>query len=127
MEYLINLLKKSLKSLVVTTILIFVLWGMLYSLTDWATVGKYVGIGVVVCIFNTFLANLKKRKVEKIFQVQGMWVIMAGVVLLLFHAGFDAAAVLVAAAIFVSPFFWATVYEGIVGLSLLITIAWQVI
>lgn len=123
MEYFVNLLKKAAKSLIVTTVAIVVLWGALWHLTDFATVAGYFGIGVAVCVLNTWLLNFKKRKVENIFRVQGSWVIMAGAVLVLYYAGFEAAAILVAAAILASPFFWASIYEGIVGLSLLLVLA----
>ena len=123
MDYLAHLLRKAIKSLIVTTILILILWGALYKLTDFGAVATYFGIGVAVCLLNTVIANLRKRKMENVLRVQGSWVVMAGVVLLLYHAGFIAAAVFVAAVILASPFFGATVYEGIVGLTLLITLA----
>lgn len=125
MEYFTNLLKKAFKSVVVTTLLIAVLWGALYHLTDFATVASYVLAGIVVCAINTAIRNIRMHKFESIISVQGNWVVMAGAVLVLYHAGFIPAAVFVAAAIFVSPFFWATICEGIVGLSLLAALAWQ--
>ena len=120
MEYFINLLKKAARSLVVTTILILALWGTLWHLTDLATVGNYFFVGVGVCAFNTVICNYKNRKEKNLLRVQSSWVIMAGLVLVLYHAGFAAAAVFAAAAIFVSPLFWATMYEAFVGLTLLI-------
>lgn len=123
MEYFINLLKKSLKSAVVTTILILVLWVTLYNLTNFETVAVYLGIGVAVCVFNTWVDNLRKRKIVKILQVRSSWIVMAGAVLVLHYAGFTAAAVVTAAAIFAMPFFGATIYEGVVGLTLLVTLA----
>lgn len=123
MVYFYNLLKKSLKSAVVTTVLILVLWGALYHLTDCATIETYFFTGVGVCAFNTVVCNYKKRKMENLLKVQSSWVIMAGLVLLLYHAGFEAAAVFTAAAVLASPFFGATMYEGFVGLTLLINLA----
>lgn len=120
MEYFVNLLKKAARSLVVTTILILVLWGTLWHLTDLATVENYCFIGIGVCAFNTVVCNYKNRKEKNLLKVQSSWVIMAGLVLVLYHAGFEAAAVFAAAAILVSPLFWATIYEGFVGLTLLI-------
>lgn len=124
MEYFIRSIKKSLKSTFITTILILILWGTLYHLTDWAVIKTYILIGVGVCTFNTMLDNLHRRKIQNIFHIQGSWLVLAGMTLILYHAGFEAAAVFAAAAIFASPFFGATLYEGIVGLSLLITLAW---
>ena len=123
MVYFYNLLKKSLKSAVVATVLILVLWGALYHLTDWATIDTYFFTGVGVCAFNTVVCNYQKRKMENLLKVQSSWVIMAGLVLLLYHAGFEASAVFTAAAILASPFFGATMYEGFVGLTLLINLA----
>lgn len=123
MEYFIESLKKALKSVVIITVLIVILWGMLYHLTNFSTIKAYLMIGLGICLFNTLLDSLQKKKVQKIFYVNGLWIVMAGMVLVLYHAGFEAAAVCAAAAIFASPFFGATLYEGIVGLSLLITLA----
>lgn len=123
MEYFINLLKKSLKSMVIATILILVLWVSLYNLTDFETVATYFLIGVAVCVFNTWIDNLRKRKIKNILHVRSSWIIMAGMVLVLHHAGFTAAAVVTAAVIFAIPFFGATICEGIVGLTLLVTLA----
>jgi len=120
-----RLLKKAFKSLVVSICLIALLWGLLYHLTDWSAVITYLEIGVAVCFLNTLISNLQKRKVEQIIYVSSGWIIMAGVVLVLYHTGFIAAAVFAAAVFLASPFFGASVYEGIVGLSLLITLAWQ--
>lgn len=125
MEYFINLLKKVAKSVLVSTVLIMFLWGVLYHLTDFETVTHYFGIGVAVCLLNTLLRNLQKRKMENVFYVSAYWIIMAGAVLVLYHAGFTAAAVFVAAAVLVSPLFWASIYEGIVGLTLLIVLGMQ--
>ena len=122
MEYFVNLLKKAVKSMVVTTILILVLWGTLWHLTDFATIEAYFFTGVGVCALNTVILNCQKHKTESLLQVQSSWIIMAGVVFVLYHAGFEAAAVFVAAAILVSPLFWASIYEGIVGLTLLINL-----
>lgn len=122
MVYFYGLLKKLLKSAVITTGLIFVLWGALYNLTDWATINTYFLTGAGVCLVNTIICNYQKRKIENLFKVQSSWVVMAGLVLLLYHAGFEAAAVFTATAILASPFFGASVYEGVVGLSLLINL-----
>ena len=103
--------------------LILVFWSALYHLTDFGTVFKYVGIGVFVCMINTLILNLRQRKFVTVFQVKSSWVVMAGVVLVLYHAGFEAAAVFTAAAFMASPLFWATLYEGIVGLTLLAVLA----
>lgn len=116
------MLKKAVRSTVITVVLILMLWGILYHLTDFKTVESYFWTGVGVCVLNTFFYNLRKHEIENLFQVQLNWVVMAGVVLVLYHAGFMPAAVFVAAAILVSPLFWATMYEGIVGLTLLITL-----
>ena len=123
MEYLIHLFKKALKSAIITIFLIAVTWITLYELTDFDTVKNYFWTGLAVCAANTMIANLRKHRIENLLQLQGNWIVMAGVVLVLYHAGFVAAAVFSAAAIFALPFFGATVYEGIVGLSLLITLA----
>ncbi|MBQ8480997.1 MAG: hypothetical protein IJ532_00485 [Alphaproteobacteria bacterium] len=123
MEYFINLLRKALKSMLITTVLVLTLWITLYNLTDFNTVSNYFWMGVAVCSANTVLSNLRSHKFENLFQVQGSWVVMAGLVLVLYHAGFEAAAVFTAAAILASPFFGATVYEGIVGFTLLVTLA----
>jgi len=123
MEYFVNLLKKAARSLVVTTLLILVLWGTLWHLTDLTTVETYIFMGMAVCAFNTVVCNCKNHQEKNLLKVQSSWVIMAGLVLVLYHAGFEAAAVFAAAAIFASPFFGATIYEGIVGLTLLINLA----
>ncbi len=123
MVYFYSLLKKSLKSAVVTIVLILVLWGILYNLTDFTTVSNYFWTGVAVCVLNTLISNLRKRKIDNIIRVQSSWIVMAGLVLMLYHAGFEAAAVFTAAAILASPFFGMTIYEGIVGFTLLVTLA----
>lgn len=109
--------------MVVTTVLIFALWGVLWHLTDLETVETYIFMGMAVCAFNTVICNYKNRKEKNLLKVQSSWVVMAGLVLVLYHAGFEAAAVFAAAAILVSPLFWATIYEGFVGLTLLINLA----
>lgn len=124
MEYFKNLFRKAAQSFVISTVLIVFLWGTLYYLTDFSTIADYFFIGLLVCVLNTLISNLSKPK-KNVLYVQSSWIIMAGAVLVLYHTGFDAAAVLLAAAIFVSPFFWASLAEGIVGLSLLITLAWM--
>lgn len=121
--YIINGCRKTLKSMIVTTVLIAVLWSLLYSLTDFATVLTYFWVGVAVHIINSLIYNLKNRGPKFEIIVRGHWTVMAGVVLVLYHAGFEAAAVFAAAAILVSPFFWATVYESIVGATLLMMLA----
>lgn len=123
MSYFTSLLGKAIKSMIVTVILIMVLWGTLYHLTDLATVTAYFWTGVTVCFCNALIANLRAKKIKNLIIVQGSWVIMAGLVLVLYHAGFVTASVFVAAAIFASPFFWASIYESFVGLTLLITLA----
>ena len=125
MEYFINSLKKAAKSMLISTVLILFLWGLLYHLTDFETVTNYFWTGVAVCSANTLLSNLRKRRIENLFHVSGYWIIMAGAVLVLYHAGFTVAAVFVAAAVLVSPLFWASIYEGIVGLTLLIVLGMQ--
>ncbi len=123
MEYFVNMLKKAAKSALIVNALILTLWGTLYALTDLETVVDYFWIGFVVCLLNSLIIYLRRTKTKIIFHVQSSWLIMAGVVLVLYHAGFAAAAVVVAAAILASPFFWASIYEGIVGLSLLLMLA----
>ena len=130
MEHFINYLesfimafKKMVKSMVGLALLIVALWGTLYHLTDDVTVFRYLLAGAAVCALNTWIINLSKHKMENVFSIRSGWVIVAGLVLLLYHAGFAAAAVFVAAVMMASPFFWATVCEGIVGLSLLIALA----
>lgn len=123
MEFFIYLFKRALKSTIITIILIVALWITLYELTDFDTVKNYFWTGLAVCAANTMIANLRKHRIENLLQIQGVWIIMAGVVLVLYHAGFVAAAVFTAASFFALPFFGATVYEGIVGLTLLITLA----
>lgn len=125
MDYFVYLWKKFLKSHFEFLIKVLLVWGILYHLTDFKTILSYFWLGVCVCAANTFIANLRKRKIENIMHVQQNWVIWAGFVLLLYHAGFTPAAVLVSAAILVSPFFGATIYESVVGLSLLITLIRQ--
>lgn len=112
--------------MVITTVLTVILWRTLYHLTDFTTVANYILSGVVVCTLNTLLYDFSKRKLEKLFWVKASWVVAAGSVLVLYHAGFSAAAVLLAGAFFASPFFGATIYEGIVGFSLLIILAWLI-
>ena len=111
--------------MLISTVLILLLWGLLYHLTDFETVTNYFWTGVAVCSANTLLSNLRKRRIENLFHVSGYWIIMAGAVLVLYHAGFTVAAVFVAAAVLVSPLFWASIYEGIVGLTLLIVLGMQ--
>ena len=123
MEYFICLIKKLIKSAIISIVLIVLLWGTLYNLTDLVTISGYFVTGVSVCVVNTMIANLRKRKIENIFHVSLSWVIMAGLVLVLDHAGFEAAAVCTAAAILASPFFGMSLYEGIVGFTLLVTLA----
>lgn len=123
MEYCSYLLRKTVKSTIIVTVLIVVLWFTLYNLTDFTTISNYFGLGMAVCIFNTVMMNLKAGKFQKIIYIQSFWIIVAGFVLVLFHAGFETAAVLVAAATFASPFFGATIYEGVIGLTLLIILA----
>ena len=93
MEYFINSLKKAVKSMFITTAMILLLWGVLYHLTDFETITNYFWIGVAVCSINTVISNLRKRRIENILHVSGYWIIMAGIVLVLHHAGFTAAAV----------------------------------
>ena len=109
-------------SLIIQVLLV---WGILYHLTDGQTICNYFWTGFVVCACNNFIANLRKRELKVSFHVQGNWIVFAGLVLLLFHAGFDAAAIFVATAILCSPFFGATIYDSFVGLSLLVTLARQ--
>ena len=125
-KYILILMKKAIKSTLVTTCLILILWGTLYKLTNFATVHTYFWLGVVICVLNTWIDNLRKRKIANVIHVQSFWIVVAGAVLMFHHAGFEAAAVLLAAACFASPFFGATIYEGVVGLSLLITLAWLI-
>ncbi len=120
MNYLLYQLRRALQSLVITVLLIAVLWGLLYHLTDARTVSNYFWCGVSVCSINTVISCLRTHKFDSLIRVCGHWVIMAGVVLVLYHSGFVAAAVFVAAAILALPFFGATLYEGIVGLTLLL-------
>lgn len=119
MNYLFYQLRRALQSMVITILLIAVLWSLLYHLTDARTVSNYFWCGLAVCSANTIIANIRTRKIDLI-RVCGSWVVMAGVVLVLYHGGFVAAAVLAAGAFFASPFFGATLYEGFVGLTLLI-------
>ena len=108
--------------MVISTILILALWWVLYDLTDSATIRKYFWIGMVVCVLNTLIYNLSQRRIKKILWVRSTWIVMAGAVLVLYYTGFEVAAVFLAAVIFASPFLGATIYEGIVGLTLLITL-----
>ena len=121
--YLIYQLKKLLHDHLYFMIQVLLVWGMLYHLTDGQTIRNYFWTGFIVCACNSFIAYLRKRKA--IFHTQGNWIVWAGFVLLLHHAGFEAAAVLVAAAILCSPFFGATIYDSFVGFSLLFTLARQ--
>lgn len=122
MKYFISLFEKNLKMMVFSAILIVVLWGTLYHLTDFETVTSYFWTGFAVCACNTFIANLRAKRINNLISVQGTWIIMAGNVLVLYHAGFEAAAVFVAAAILASPFFGARIYESFVGFTLLVTL-----
>ena len=122
MNYIFELLNKSCGKAVVSTFLIVILWGALYHLTDFETITNYFWTGVAVCVVNTWIANLRKHQIKNIIHTQSNWIIMAGVVWLLFHAGFEAASVFVATAILVSPLFWASIYESFVGFSLLVTL-----
>lgn len=123
MEYFINIMKKAIKSMVISIALIIFLWSALYSLTDFATIGAYLSYGLAVCLINTIIANLRAHRIENVLKVSSSWIIMAGAVLVLYHSGFTAAAIFLSAAILASPFFGASLYESIVGLSLLITLA----
>ena len=125
MEYLNYLLKKAVKSTLITTVLILVLWSTLIHLAGIGAVLGYLLIGAVVCWINAIIFSLKTGKLI-FFRVEASWVIMAGVVLVLHHAGFEIAAVFVAAAIFAAPFFWATICEGVVGLSLILALMYIV-
>lgn len=120
---LYQMLKKAVKSWALATCLIALLWGVLYHLTDWETICGYFWTGVAACCANTFLANLRKHRIDNIIHVSSNWILMAGLVLVLYHAGFESAAVFVAAVILASPFLGASVYEGIVGFTLLVTLA----
>lgn len=124
MDYFTFLTKKSLRIIVITTIAILVVWGAIYHLTDMKTICVYVLIGFIVCLINSIIPHLY-RKSRTLFSVKGNWVIMAGVVLLLYHAGFEGASVFAAAVITALPFFGGTIYESIIGISLLITLAHQ--
>ncbi len=106
----------------VETLLILVLWGTLYNLTDLATVTKYFWIGVAVCMLNTIVRNFKLKS-KSVIHVSARWIVMAGLVLVLHHAGFEVAAVFTASVFLASPFFGATVCEGIVGFTLLVILA----
>ncbi|MBR3677107.1 MAG: hypothetical protein IKN71_08255 [Alphaproteobacteria bacterium] len=122
-EPLYQLLKKAFKSTVVSICLIALLWGLLYHLTDWSTLCGYFWTGVAVCCANILLSGLLKRRFDKIIYLSANWVIMAGLVLVLYHAGFASAAVFVAAVFLASPFLGASLYEGVVGFTLLVTLA----
>lgn len=123
MENFIYLIKKMLKSIVIVSILTLAIWGTLLHLTDFDTIRAYLNAGFVVCMVNTILFNLQQQKFEKFFQIKASWVLVAGFVLLLYHSGFEVAAVFVAATMFASPFLGATIYESTVGLSLLMVLA----
>jgi phosphatidylserine synthase len=123
MHYFIYLIKKATRAMIISTALSVVAWGVLYHLTNWETIVSYFWTGVAVCAGNTLVDNLRARKMKNVLHVQANWVIMAGVVLVLYHAGFTAAAVFGAAAILASPFFGATIYEAFVGFTLLVTLA----
>ena len=122
MDYLTNLIKRSLQSLIVTTILVLGLWGILYHLTNIPTLVYYIFLGAMFCSLNTLIYN-SRAHTKNLIWIKSSWLIMAGVVLVLYHAGFVTAAVFVAATIFASPFFWASIYEGIVCISLLLVLA----
>jgi hypothetical protein len=117
------LLKKSIRALAVSVVIIFILWTALYHLTDAETVKNYFWTGAAVYAGNNLIYNLSLPKIKKTIHLPCSWIIMAGVVLVLYHAGFEAAAVFAAATIFASPFLGATIYEGFVGFTLLITLA----
>lgn len=125
MENLNYILKKTVKSAVVTTVMILVLWSILIHLAGLGAVFGYLLIGAVVCWINAIIFSLKTGKLI-FFRVETSWVIMAGVVLVLYHAGFQIAAVFAAAAIFASPLFWASICEGVVGLSLILALMYIV-
>ncbi len=123
LNYCLYQLKKFRRIFCWTNVVIALLWGALYYLTDWETVSNYFFIGILVCAVNTLIYNISLHRMVHLLWMQYQWMIMAGVVLVLYHAGFTAAAVFAAAAILISPFFWASIYEGIVGLSLLLMLA----
>ena len=123
MNYFIYLCKKAMRLAVIQTVLIVVAWGLLYHLTNWETLVSYFWIGVAVCLANTVVDNLRAQKIKNVIHVQANWVLMAGIVLVLYHAEFEAAAVFAAAVMLASPFFGATIYEGFVGFTLLVTLA----
>ena len=123
MNYFIYLCKKAMRSAVIQTVLIVVAWGLLYHLTNWETIVSYFWIGVAVCSANTIVDNLRAHKMKNVLHVQANWIVMSGIVLMLYHAGFEAAAVFAAAVFLASPFFGATIYEGFVGFTLLVTLA----
>ena len=122
LEYVLYLLRKALKTEMIYAVLGGLLWSLLYSLTDFETVCHYFWIGLAVCVLNTIICDLKNRR-RNVFMFRSIWVVMAGAVLVLYHAGFEAAAVVTAAAIFASPCFKASVCEGLVGVSLLVQLA----
>lgn len=124
MEYFVYLLKKAAKSITITAVLILVLWGTLYDLTDDKTIINYLERGIAVIILNNLLSCLINLKIE--VRIKASWIVLAGIVLVLYHAGFVVASIFVAAVIFALPFFGATLYESIVGASLLITLAQQI-
>ena len=123
MHYFIYLIKKFTRAMIISTALSVVVWGVIYHLTNWETIVSYFWTGVTVCAGNTLVDNLRARKIKNVLYVQANWVIMAGVVLVLYHAGFTTAAVFGAAAILASPFFGTTIYEGFVGFTLLVILA----
>ena len=125
MENLNYLLRKAGKLTLITTVMILVLWSALVYLAGIGAVLGYLLIGVFVCWINALIFSLKTGKLI-FFQVKSSWLIMAGVVLVLYHAGFQIAAVFASAAIFASPLFWASICEGVVGLSLLLALAYIV-
>ncbi|MBR1374372.1 hypothetical protein IJ556_08000 [bacterium] len=124
MEYFGYLLKKAAKSIAIVAVLILVLWGTLYDLTDDKTIINYLGRGIAVILLNNLLSCLINRKIE--VKIKTSWIVLAGIVLVLYHAGFVVASIFVAAAILVLPLFGATLYESIIGVSLLITLAQQI-
>ena len=125
MEYLNYIFKKAVKSTLITTVMILVLWSALVHLAGIGAVLGYLLIGAVVCWINAIIFSLKTGKLI-FFRVEASWVIMAGIVLVLYHAGFQIAAVFAAAAIFASPLLWASICEGVVGLSLILALMYIV-
>lgn len=123
MKSLFNSLQKALKTATVFNVITLILWYILYTLTDLYTISKYFWTGVVVCVINTWIANIRACKIKNILYVRNLWIMMAGIVLVSYHAGFEIIAVLAAVIFLISPFFKMTLYEGIVGLTLLLTLA----